>query len=373
MINDINQRSIIIIDFIGIHSGMHYYHNSILTALENEFEIKIFSNYQGERTEKFFSNIFVGNIFYKIIKLLYSIVKFNIYYFKNKKNIYVYNFYGSKIDRLFVFICLFLRVPLVLDIHDVFYLDFKGSKLVIWSTVFMFHRIKNVIIHCEKIQNYMVSNNLNCNIYYFPLPKVILNVPSILSPISEEVTNSVIKNKFNILFFGHIRLSKGIDNLFQNFNSLDDAELISKVHIIVAGNDTQDIIKKNNLFLESKISNTLILRHITDKELVYLFSNVNIIILPYKQISQSAVLEMAVKFKKPVILSDIDYFKNFLTHYPSFGEIFNFEHGYDFDLLLERAMKNISFNLYYKENDLERYFNNYDPVIIRRVFENIKL
>ena len=43
------------------------------------------------------------------------------------------------------------------------------------------------------------------------------------------------------------------------------------------------------------------------------------VFLPYRHISQSGVLEMAVYFRKPVITSGLSYFRETLGMFPSFG------------------------------------------------------
>jgi hypothetical protein len=95
----------------------------------------------------------------------------------------------------------------------------------------------------------------------------------------------------------------------------------SQFNFILAGNDPDQIIGR---MLQSKGSGfitdlKLLLRYITDYELSYLFSKVDYIFLPYKEISQSGVLEMAVNFRKPVITSSHSYFRDFLSRFPSFG------------------------------------------------------
>ena len=62
-------------------------------------------------------------------------------------------------------------------------------------------------------------------------------------------------------------------------------------------------------------------RHINDDELVYLYVHTDFILLPYKKSSQSGIFAMAAYFHKPMILSEIPYFKKMIEEYPSFGVV----------------------------------------------------
>ena len=62
-----------------------------------------------------------------------------------------------------------------------------------------------------------------------------------------------------------------------------------------------------------------LLRHIQDEEMNFLFDQSDLVLLPYREIYQSAVLQTAVHHRRFVIASEIPYFSEFFQEYPSFG------------------------------------------------------
>ena len=52
---------------------------------------------------------------------------------------------------------------------------------------------------------------------------------------------------------------------------------------------------------------------------MYLYEHTDYVALPYRKTSQSGILEMAFYFRKPILASDVPYFRRMLTEFPSFG------------------------------------------------------
>ena len=50
-------------------------------------------------------------------------------------------------------------------------------------------------------------------------------------------------------------------------------------------------------------------RFVDDKELADLFQKAAVVVYPYISATQSGVISIASFFKKPIVLSDVDYFK----------------------------------------------------------------
>lgn len=104
---------------------------------------------------------------------------------------------------------------------------------------------------------------------------------------------------------------KGVDIVIEVFKHIINANY----ELVIAGKNVENInfqsIRSENI----KVFD----RHINDDELIFLYSNTDYILLPYRKSSQSGIFAMAAYFHKPMILSDIPYFSEMLTEFPSFG------------------------------------------------------
>ena len=137
---------------------------------------------------------------------------------------------------------------------------------------------------------------------------------------------------------------------------------LKKINVIIAGDDKGRII---NTLLQGKNTTmvTTILRWIDDDEMKYLFLNCDVVMLPYKKIYQSGIIEIAYDFKKPVIVSDHEIFCEYVRAYKS-GILFKngnprdlaqkirgfIECRYDFELENETLR-----NKYYCEEEFDKF------------------
>lgn len=107
-----------------------------------------------------------------------------------------------------------------------------------------------------------------------------------------------------ILFFGFIRDYKGLDTLLEAM-----AELKNKldVKLIVAGEFYSDKEKYIRLINRQGIKDTIHLftDFIPTSEVKYYFSASDVVILPYKDATQSGIVQIAMNFRKPVIATNV--------------------------------------------------------------------
>jgi glycosyltransferase involved in cell wall biosynthesis len=122
------------------------------------------------------------------------------------------------------------------------------------------------------------------------------------------------EDKTILLFFGQIKKVKGVGVLLEAF-----AEVLKKrddVFLILAGNVWKDnfsyyqqIIDKYNIANELKID----IRFIPDEEVGYYYSACDIAVLPYLDVYQSGVIQLAYAYGKPTIATSIGSFKEIVT------------------------------------------------------------
>ena len=121
------------------------------------------------------------------------------------------------------------------------------------------------------------------------------------------------QNKTVFLFFGQIKKVKGVDILLESIAQLKDK--YSELYLVVAGNvwksdftSCENIIKKYNLDSVLKLD----IRYIPDEEVKYYYSAADVCVLPYTDVYQSGVIQLAYGYKKPVISSDLPAFTQFV-------------------------------------------------------------
>jgi D-inositol-3-phosphate glycosyltransferase len=118
-----------------------------------------------------------------------------------------------------------------------------------------------------------------------------------------------------ILFFGQIKIVKGLDCLLEALPSV--LKQYPSAKVIIAGKMWKDdwgfyeeIIKAHEL-APSIIKH---IHYITDEDVPNYYCAADIIALPYKEIYQSGVLLMAMSYKTPVIVSNIQGMTEVVKH-----------------------------------------------------------
>ncbi|MGK7393554.1 MAG: glycosyltransferase family 4 protein [Candidatus Cyclobacteriaceae bacterium M3_2C_046] len=102
----------------------------------------------------------------------------------------------------------------------------------------------------------------------------------------------------NILFFGRISPYKGVEYLLEA--SMKLREVLPELRIIIAGRSNYD------LKLNGSSSNVeLINRYIPNEEMARLMHNCDLVVCPYTDATQSAVIMTAYAFNKPVVATRV--------------------------------------------------------------------
>ena len=104
----------------------------------------------------------------------------------------------------------------------------------------------------------------------------------------------------------------------------------------------------------------------------FLYNNVDFILLPYINITQSGVLEMAINFKKPIISSNISYFVKIFDDFKTFGESVNTCNHEIFAKKINDIVINKK-NNFFSEDDINQYYNSKDYDILITNLKNINL
>jgi glycosyltransferase involved in cell wall biosynthesis len=104
------------------------------------------------------------------------------------------------------------------------------------------------------------------------------------------------------LFFGLVRSYKGVDVL------LEAMALVERpLHLIIAGEFWQDEAEYRaqieRLGLGTAV--TILNKYVPDEEVAALMAAADVVVLPYRTATQSAIVQVAFGYGKPVITSDV--------------------------------------------------------------------
>lgn len=148
-----------------------------------------------------------------------------------------------------------------------------------------------------------------------------------------------------ILFFGFIREYKGLDLLIESLKTMPDIKLI------VAGEFYIDSKPYFQLAEKLGVMDQIVWRNqfIADEDIKYYFSAADVVILPYKNATQSGITQIAYHFNTPMIATNVGGLEDFVKD----GEV-----GY----LVNPDSKSIS-------NGVKRFYEEEKEILFS---ENIK-
>ena len=346
--------NIYIVDYLGVHCGMHYYNEAFKKniGIIPEVKVSILSNYsERSGSPPFFVNQYKGTKIRKIGCLFLNLLRLSRFVHNHREDCFIYLTYGNKIDPPFLQII--AKAPHhAIDIHEAIaqYVDnnqhLKSKLRKIYTK-----RICTVIVHSQRTDDFLDEYGYQGLRLHVPHFKYSFSKTYDEAKLSPEILTARNEERVNILFFGNITYDKGIDLLIETVNNLPEITR-KRLNIIIAGKDFDGAVHRNTI-MDSKIYR-LFLRHIEDDELIYLYEHTDYVILPYRKTSQSGILEMAFYFRKPILASDIPYFRKMLTEFPSFGELL----GNDviaYAKVLTEIIEKHETKEYFLDTDYDRY------------------
>lgn len=320
--------SIAIIDHVGIKSGMNYYDDGLMDALNEErFDTYIFSNYSGIYANRvkyyeYYQKDYSKCRLLRLTRFIYSTFKSSRKAKRKNINMILMHIFSFEFASLIlVLIPRIFSHRIGLIVHDIHSLRNNDNRF--FRNLMLNYLSNHIIVH----NRYSYKELLDAqNIY--DIEKIhIIKHGSFCKYLQENKNGKNIdlgivtkKSKKYILFFGQIKKTKGLNFLIEAMDSLD-----SNVHLIIAGKSDSkysktllNSIKRSNLINRISIIN----RFIEHDEMVYLFNCADLIVLPYIRIYQSGVALLSMSIGLPILASNLDPFKEIISH-ESNGLFFN--------------------------------------------------
>ena len=200
------------------------------------------------------------------------------------------------------------RVSVLYTVHDASFHDYKSASPVRWlKNKFILARPQRLMLERTAIQ---VTNSQEQyqhikdsfpyhKVYFAPFPTLVNDAITQGSKQVDELRD--VDDDF-ILFFGTIHLYKGVHLLYEAY--LSHPELQSRP-LVIAG--SQGIYFQRR---PDEHGVTFINRFIDDSEVRDLFTRAAVVVYPYISATQSGVVSIASYFDKPMVLSDLPFFKH---------------------------------------------------------------
>lgn len=202
--------------------------------------------------------------------------------------------------------------PIVFTVHDSApFNDNPKSKLQRIGATAIMARFDGVIVHTEKaeqrVRGYGVPPDRIRRIAHGLLDQVF---PSGAAPAGKPADAPV-----ELLLFGQIKPYKGTEQLIRAIARLP-ADIRSRCRLRIVGRPQMPMEPILDLVETLGLGDRVLfdLRFVEDKEIGDILHAADIQMFPYTEIDASGVLMLALSVGKPIIASDIGYFRELLEH-----------------------------------------------------------
>ena len=187
------------------------------------------------------------------------------------------------------------RIPVVHTIHD---LDphsgtSYGRLLYLWNHSIV-HWADHILVHGQKYRERLIAEGQPADrVTWTPLLHLFLSYQA-----ETELQQSPPRSEFRptALFFARLEYYKGVDILIEAMRQLSDHPACTAV---IAGRGDSSKLGNGQIPQNVEVRNRLI----EDTEAIELFSSCSVVVLPYRDATQSALIAAAYFFGKPVIVT----------------------------------------------------------------------
>ncbi|WP_158531487.1 glycosyltransferase [Hyphomonas sp. GM-8P] len=186
---------------------------------------------------------------------------------------------------------------IVLLVHN----DTDHEKSIVKTTVNNFQlRVADAFIcHSTAVSDSLKKVNDEAVSVVLPMP--------IFSDYPDAKTIPARTAELHLLFFGFIRPYKGLDTIIEALalSQREDVKLTVAGEFWDGRQTYDDLIAKHGLLDRVEIID----RYVSDVEAAGLFAQSDVVLLPYRSVTGSAVVSLAYHYLKPVVVSDLPGFR----------------------------------------------------------------
>ncbi len=203
----------------------------------------------------------------------------------------------------FIFFIKILRYRLVWTVHNIIEHE-KQFINDIWISKFLAKMSDLDIAHSKTTIDEMKKMGFDaskCKI--IPIGNYMDIYPNTITKTAARNILNLSKEDFVFLSFGIIREYKGIDDLLIEFSKLVNIYKENKIKLIIAGECNNIRLRKLIEKYQISLKDNLIceLGHIADKDVQIFFNACDIAVYPFKRITTSSTVILALSLIKPII------------------------------------------------------------------------
>lgn len=237
------------------------------------------------------------------------------------------------VDNLYVSMLKILKPSLriVLTVHNLYPHDISNSQKSEYRNRFvrMDRYVDHYIVHVESTRRDVQAE--------FGIPKCkITVVPHGIFTVNYTPRRSGMPKGRHFIMFGNNTPYKGTDILIEAIQQLP-SDMRDSIKLTVAGQTSDNYLTELKAKSEG-LDTFFIPTFIPEQQLYSLIDDADYIALPYRQISQSGVLLLALYFRKPLIVSDLPSFKETLKGFED-NMFFTSNNSQSLARLIERHLR----------------------------------
>lgn len=253
------------------------------------------------------------NIFRRLLKIIEYPINTVEILIKTKREKYKIAHIQSinEIEILLILALKLFGLKVIFTIHNVLPRHGQLTNLHFKLYKYMYTLCDQLIIHTESGKNQIVDlfNIDKSKITVIPHGSYDFFVPEQSIPKAKAKEKlGFDKNSKTLLFFGAIRVNKGLDKLLDAIP--DIAQKYKNLKCMIVGEPFEDYINYKRQIDNNNIEKYIYekLGYIDNFEIPMYFFAADIVALPYLEVTGSGVLQMAYAFGKPIVASKIDGF-----------------------------------------------------------------
>lgn len=221
------------------------------------------------------------------------------------------------------------NLKLVLTVHNIYPHNFNERQKEVYQKRFIkvSTLVDRFILH-TKVSGYELNTEFGVRLDNINVIKHGVFVPESVPKRSRKADG-----KCRLLMFGYQSYYKGTDLLFEAVKNLP-VDLQKKITVKIVGRVSAGFLSKVN-----ESHNNIVWKDtfLSDDELNEEIINADVLIYPYRKISQSGALLLGLSFGKPIIVSNLPSFVETLAKYPS-GMFFEADNANSLKEAIERYL-----------------------------------
>jgi D-inositol-3-phosphate glycosyltransferase len=356
---------IAMIEYLGGHGGNEFYDFGLCESITKAgIPVTLYTSAETSLDQhvvystdikKVYKDIFTGkNRLIKGLRLMRGTLQALHDCKKQKIDIAHFHIYHFSILE-FIQLWLFrkMRMKIVATIHDIESFAEYGKKIKKERYTKFETTIDKVIVHSEyakkSLKKYFVHFDEDSIEKVLPLDMDFVFDKNISRSTARELLD-LNPTAPILLFFGHIKEVKGLDILIEGLSLIKNE--IKNIKLLIAGKSWkvnfeiyEKMIKKHRLESNIIIRNEFIPNH----QVPYYFKSADLVILPYKKIFNSSVLQRALAYSSAIVVSNLEPFMEIIKDGYN-GVIFEGGNARDLSMKIKMMISDESKRHYLQKN-----------------------